>query len=172
VSVMLIVAAAMVSLPLVRQYENAEAGYNNRPSVILAVLLACLIPVSALFIYAKWGDLKGLHEWFALKNQPKINTKMFAKLNTPQKVIDKLKQHLQVAPKSTKGWFLLGRLYFSLGQFANATNAMEHAHNLEKNNPYIAVQYAQALYFSHGRSLKGKAQQLVNQVLATDKKNQ
>ncbi|MBA2652179.1 MAG: tetratricopeptide repeat protein [Tatlockia sp.] len=66
-------------------------------------------------------------------------------IKSPIELIDKLKQRLAQEPKSTRGWYLLGRLYASEGKWSEAEAAFSRAHQQSPDDELATVNYAQSL---------------------------
>jgi cytochrome c-type biogenesis protein CcmH len=90
-----------------------------------------------------------------------------------EKAIALLAERLQKQPDDVEGWALLGRAYQAMNRVAESLDAYRHAHELDKDNPTLAVEYAQALALSApGQRIEGEPRKLLEGVLAADPNNQ
>lgn len=162
---MLALAMSFVLIPL---FVETPIFLVNRKIALL--ILGCGLPLLAITGYLQWGDSQGLK--LALNSREQVATvqKLRVQLQTPSQVIKALQERLKQDPNSAQGWFLLGRIYVSLGAFKEAVRAFAQAEKLDSNNPDILFQYAQALYF-YQHSLKGKPAELLNKLLQIKPQN-
>lgn len=126
-----------------------------------------VLPIAAILLYFVWGDSRGLSAYYQAKNQSEQVEAFLQQHQDPQEIIIELENRLHESGDST-GWYLLGRLYSSIQNFDEAAYAFDRANRLDPNNSQIMVQYALTLYFAHENTLNGKAQQLLEQLLARE----
>lgn len=158
----------MLDCPEILHNETNAKSSSRHSTVIhysLMVFLLLAIPALALSLYLKWGASQALAQQAAIQ-------KTMAEFKSPDQLIEKMQAILKKRPNSTRGWFLLGRLYFSLGKFQDAANAFAKAHALEPKDTAITLQYAQALFFSGNGAAKTQAVQLAKQVLTVEAKSE
>jgi len=74
-----------------------------------------------------------------------------------QGVVAKLKQRLQSQPNDAKGWYYLGRIYFSQNNFSAAASAFNRANQLQPDDESLLVQLAESSYLSHDTKLQQEA---------------
>ncbi|CAN5227457.1 hypothetical protein BH10PSE19_BH10PSE19_20900 [soil metagenome] len=141
----------------------------NKKNFWTAGFLVLALPALAVTLYLKWGFSNDLAQWYAEQQQATAVQKTMAEFKSPAELITKMQTILKQRPDSTRGWFLLGRLYFSLGKYSEAAHAFAKAHTLEAKDPAIALQYAQALFFTGQPQSKRKAVLIAKQILAIDK---
>ncbi|MCE3044816.1 tetratricopeptide repeat protein [Legionella sp. 16cNR16C] len=107
-------------------------------------LISPLIIILVSLAYWQWG---GWFEWqeFVSKerNQQQIKQVLSTIKNTDE-LIEKLKARLDDSPASARGWYLLGRLYASQSQWAEANKAFQKAYQLQPNDEKTIVNYAQS----------------------------
>lgn len=133
--------------------------------VVLTILLVCL-PV----FYLTSG---GWREWsmFCQKERDEQRAKHFlAEVRGSEGVIKSLKQRLKHNPKSAQGWYLLGRLYGSQGEWRQASNAFKHAYTLKPNDAFIAINYAQSLWQVSGLKAHTTVHEILKRVLEKNPK--
>lgn len=96
----------------------------------LSIALGLLMTLCLLGAYAEIGN------WFRWQTYEKERLKvnrakaLLSQYKTPEAVIKQLKAKLEQQPQSAKGWYLLGRLYASQGQWVEAQQAFQKAHEL------------------------------------------
>lgn len=130
------------------------------------IALLCII-----FAYLNWGSWGRLHDYHTeLKRQEKIN-KLITKLPDRDHLITKLRQHLDLSPKSARGWYLLGRLYASEGQWLSARDAFAMAQKLNPNDQKAQLQYALTVWQLNHQQLDDSTRPLFMKILA-EKPNQ
>lgn len=82
------------------------------------------------------------------------------------KAIDGLAAKLEANPNDAQGWSLLGRAYQATERFAEARDALAHAHDLLPDDDDVTVEFAQASALaSPGRRIDGAARDLLDGVL-------
>jgi len=121
--------------------------------------------VLSISLYFLLGNSQGLQQYYLLKQHDKITQQLLDELQTPTAVIARLQQQLQKTPNSAEGWYLLGRLYFSMRQYHAATASFARAYGLKKQDDAIAIQYAEALFFANQKQVTSQIDQLLQQVL-------
>jgi cytochrome c-type biogenesis protein CcmH len=84
-----------------------------------------------------------------------------------------LAEKLKQTPDDVQGWALLGRAYLETQHFAEARDALKHAHDLAPDDSDISVAYAEAMTLSsQSHRLEGDARELVEAALKKDPDNQ
>jgi cytochrome c-type biogenesis protein CcmH len=134
-------------------------------SVFTAILFFILVGLAWL----QWGNQKEVIHWLEVKRNAVAVKDLKEQLgNSPEHVIERLKQQLEKNPKSAKGWFLLGKLYMAQQQYTNAVDVFSKANNLKPNDPEIMLDYAQVLFILQKTK---QSALLARQVLAQDPQN-
>ena len=124
----------------------------------LILVLVILLPIISLSLYWYWGDSRQLKQTLQIKAEMK-------QLKNSQQVIVLLQKRLQQTPDSAKGWYLLGKIYFDMGEYTKAVQALTRAYQLRPNNINVMVQYVEALFFADKQHLNHQAQRIINNVL-------
>jgi len=158
VAIMGMIALAFVLVPL--NYKRWSVS-----NLLLSIAIVIFLPLASFYFYHRWGDLKGVEQYYFFKKQESVLKR------SPEKVIEMLKARLAQDPRSAQGWFLLGRMYLTLGQFNKASQALYQANYLQPHRIETQILYAQALYFARGQKLQGKAKQMINAILKRDPQN-
>lgn len=127
-----------------------------------------LMPIVLVFVagaYFYWG---GFAQWQAyqqrLASQEQAK-KMLRSLKTPNELITKLKAKLDDSPKSAKGWYLLGRLYWNQNDFEHATDAFAKANQLAPENEDYAVNYIHGLWKLNNQQFNDTIRELLKKLL-------
>ena len=124
------------------------------------VLLAFLVPVSALLLYQEWSSYAAL----ALTRE----------LAKPPTSLDEQEQRLvratQLQPTSGANWYLLGRFYMAQNRPVDAVRPFEHALRIFGRQPELLGQLIQARYFaaSGANRWSSELQQLADEALRAD----
>ena len=113
------------------------ALYPFRRSLGTVLLLCPLIRASIGVTYFLWGG------WIEIqKNTRKQQIlSLLHEKQGPQQLIEQIKARLAQNPKSAQGWYLLGRLYTSQGQWKLAKEAYLKATQLAPNNKQYRENY-------------------------------
>jgi cytochrome c-type biogenesis protein CcmH len=88
-------------------------------------------------------------------------------------LVEQLESRLKKHPDDAQGWAILGRSYLVLEQFPQARHAFDRAVQLNRNDPQLLVDYADALAMDRkDQSLEGRPMELVDRALKLDPNNQ
>ncbi len=87
---------------------------------------------------------------------------------TMEELVARLEQKVAANPQDPEGLFMLGRVYSSLGRYAEAAKALEDLRPLVDDHPAVLVALADALAMENAGTVSGRPYELVRQVL--DKK--
>jgi len=99
-----------------------------------ALILSIVLPALALTLYLFLGSSPTLKNFRWVQNQVavvKADMRRFGNLN---KLTLKLEQHMKQHPNSSRGWFLLGRLYLAEHHYQKAVLVLKRADKLQPNN--------------------------------------
>jgi len=88
-----------------------------------------------------------------------------------EELVVKLEQKVAANPQDAEGLFMLGRVYSSLGRFAEAARVLESLRPLVDDHPAVLVALADALSMANGGKVTGKPYELVRQVLDKEPEN-
>ena len=148
-----------------RTLEEADAPEapprppRGRQAAAFAVVFA--VPLIALAVYYAVGTPG------ALAPRPPEEV-------TPAQIeamVNGLAARLQKNPDDPEGWKMLGRSYAVMGRFAEATRAYAEAAKRSPRDAQLLADFADALAMSHGQSLRGEPEQLVQRALEIDPAN-
>ena len=130
-----------------------------------------VLPLSAILLYRYWGAENQVTAFVQQQERIAQIRHELANYKNVDEIIDKLKTHLQQQPNSAKGWYLLGRLYYTSQQFPQAVNAFSHANNLQPNEVPILLQLAMSLIAQH-KKITPEALKLLHTILKLEPENQ
>lgn len=148
---------------------NAPAAAPSRLAFAALFAAALLLPASAILLYRLVGTPQALDP-DNLAAAPSPHGDRGPEM---EKAIALLAERLEQHPDDVEGWALLGRAYQAMNRVAESLEAFRRAHELDKNNPTLAVEYAQALALSSpGQRIEGEPRKLLEDVLAADPRNQ
>lgn len=148
---------------------TAAPPHSSTRTGVVVLLIALLLPASALFLYRLVGAPQALDP---------------AKLAAPpiaqgdhgpdmEKAIGLLVARLKDNPADVEGWALLGRAYQATNRSAESLDAFKRAHEAAPDNAAITVEYAQSLALSSpDHRIEGEPRALLEGVVASDPKNQ
>ena len=143
---------------------------RSRTAFVAAAAVALVLPAAALVLYRVVGDTRALDP-AALTAVPAAEPGEHGA--NMEQAIAGLAAKLQQNPSDPEGWTLLGRAYLETQRFAQARDALKHAHDLSPADPDVAVAYAEALTLSSdSHRFDAPARELVEAALKTDPKNQ
>ncbi len=149
--------------------ENARPAAPSRLAFGVLLAAALLLPASAILLYRLVGAPQALDP-ANLAAAPAPHGDRGPEM---EKAIALLAERLQKQPDDVEGWALLGRAYQAMNRVAESLDAYRRAHELAKDNPTLAVEYAQALALSTpGQRIEGEPRTLLEGVLAADPNNQ
>ena len=141
-----------------------------RSAFYAALAIALLLPAAAIVLYRIVGEPR------ALDPAPVSTTEAQAPADHKQNMeqaIAKLGDKLKQNPDDAEGWSLLGRAYAATERFAEARDALKHAHDLAAADPDVTIAYAEALALaSDSRRIDGEPRILLDAALKAAPDNQ
>lgn len=143
---------------------------RSRATFVAATAVALLLPALSIVLYRVVGSPAALDP-AALVAAPATAPGEHGQ--DMEQAIDKLAAKLKQNPGDAEGWALLGRAYLETQRFAEARDALKHAHDLVADDPDVGVAYAEALTLaSESHQFDAQARALIETALKTDPKNQ
>jgi len=142
--------------------EGQDASLTARPPaetswrVGAAVIIAGLLPISALAIYSVVGAPGAIAPARAVGTtagnaEPHSRAELAA-------AAEQLKARLQNEPGQVEGWVLLGRTFASLGRFTDARDAYSRAIGLAPNEPQLHAALGEVLVLVAGGTVSPEAE--------------
>lgn len=131
--------------------------------------LAAFLPVIAGVSYL----IVGTPEAIDPANRIAVTTPPAQQQNAPdmREVVATIRERLAEQPNDATGWFMLGRAYMNLGDYAEAEQAIRRAHELTGDSPEIMVRLADAIAMTQNGSMAGEPETLLQQVLVLQPQN-
>jgi len=119
ITALLALALLFIILPL-RRHLTTRSDYT------VLILLCGLITCVALGFYLKQGSSTALYQTIALQQRAASLQVLLQEINhDPQKAIAMMKAYLQNKPNDKHGWYLLSKLYKSVGDSKEAQAAFK-----------------------------------------------
>ncbi len=140
-----------------------------------ALALVFLVPAASLWMYTKIGtpaaiDLAPPPRAEAAGTAPADHTQGAGDMNS---AIDSLRARLEQNPDDLEGWMLLARSYRSQQRFGEAVQALETAHSLAPDDPFVMVELAEAWIFtSPDGQISDQSLAMLQRALAIDPSQQ
>lgn len=157
-------AAKRAALPEVA----TAAGTPNRPAFVTVLLVALLLPLSAIVLYRTIGTPEALDPAALTVAAPGGEHGI-----SMDQAVAGLVAKLQQNPDDATGWALLGRAYQAMQRFAESRDALERARRLQPDDRDLQVEYAQALALaSPEQRIDGESRRLLDEVVAADPNHQ
>jgi len=135
---------------------------EHRKNVLLLALLFGCVVAAAYWRFGSWLDWEHYLQQSTQQQQVDV---MLKSVNGIDGLVRKLRAKLDSDPNSTRGWYLLGRLYASQNQWVNARDSFETAHRLKPNSEKIAINYAQSLWQLNHQQFNDNIRALFHAVL-------
>lgn len=157
---------------LLNDVADLEA-LNGKPlklsaqTLVTVVLLAVLIPVSAIAIYGEYGRIDDVRAVMNGEVDP-----FNGQTPSMDEAVAELEARLQAEPDKPEGWFLLANSYMNMQRYEDASRSFEKVLEfLPEDAPqYAGVQgqYAQALYLANNNRLNEDIHALLDDILARE----
>jgi cytochrome c-type biogenesis protein CcmH len=134
---------------------------STRPSYIAALVLAAALPVTALALYAAFGN-PGLLRSAA---SPDARTPMSHE--QIDAMVDSLAKRMKERPEDPTGWRLLARAYSAMGRYQDSVTAFAEAARRGPEDAALLADWADALAMQQ-KSLQGEPSRLIARALTLD----
>jgi cytochrome c-type biogenesis protein CcmH len=142
-AVVLAIAALITFLPLFRQ----KTGWTP-----VALALVFLLPASALMFYPYVGTPEAL-EQVAVATRTTNTTQAghTSESSEMDAMVASLRARLTESPEHLEGWMLLSKTLKTMQRYPDALEALETAHRIAPDDPYVAVELIEARIFISGQ---------------------
>ena len=133
-----------------------------------ALALIFLVPAASLWMYTEVGtpEAIGLAPPPRAETAPADHAQGAGDMNS---AIDNLRARLEANPDDLEGWVLLARSYRSQQRFDEAVQALETAHGLAPDDPFVMVELAEAWIFtSPDGQISDESLSMLQRALAID----
>jgi len=134
---------------------------STRPSYIAALVLAAALPVTALALYAVFGNPAALRSTAS----PDARTPMSHE--QIDAMVDSLAKRMRERPEDPTGWRLLARAYSAMGRYQDSVAAFAEAARRGPEDAALLADWADALAMQQ-KSLQGEPARLIARALTLD----
>ena len=145
------------------------ALYPLRKAIKTCGFLSLLIVSLVVVAYGHWGAWPELRHHLQQQASLQQLQRALQSMKGPDALIDKLKIRVMQEPRRARGWYLLGRLYASQGDWKKAEVVFLKAHRLAPDNEQFTVNYAQSLWQLNHRTFNHNIRMLFLSVLKKNK---
>ena len=152
----------------------SEKILNTKRSLATPIVLALLIPVSAVSLYLLLGNTKALLPQPPVRQMELVGNNLAPEGEGHQEissVVDNLVKRLENEPDNLEGWKMLGQTYSIMGRFDEAKDVYAKLLAKSPDSPEALVNLADVFAMTQGGSLMGKPVELINKALSIDPKN-
>jgi cytochrome c-type biogenesis protein CcmH len=154
-----LVAAAVVLVPALRVWTRSAEGRTGT-TLGIAVVLAMVVPVSALVLYARWTT------WDWSGDAARASAAEAEEMHAMDDAVGALLARLQRDPNDVEGWSMLGRTYMQMRRFGDAAGAYRQALDVAAGEPLdLLADLGQAMALSDPQGLQGGAGPMFERVL-------
>ncbi|MEJ2515033.1 MAG: hypothetical protein P8080_05715 [Gammaproteobacteria bacterium] len=154
-----LVAAAVVFVPVLRGWLKQGEGRSGA-TLGLGVVMAFVIPVTALVLYSQWTT------WDWSGETGRAAARQAEQTHDMEEAVEALVARLQREPQDVEGWSMLGRTYMSMRRFEDAAGAFRQGLDAASGEPIeLLADYGEALALSDPQGLQGQAGPLFERVL-------
>lgn len=152
---------------LLDEVKNTEAPAvaSRNPAKTLALLLAVMLPVASILLYAKIGNIRAL-----MPQQQSGSADGFGVLRS-EAALQELEKKLEKQPQDPDGWWTLARSYSELQRYPDAVRAFQQLVKLVPNESQVWASYADVSAMNNNRSLLGEPTTFLDKALELDGKN-
>lgn len=158
ISILLLIALTFIFLSL-------KLPTKHKVLISIPVLL---IPIG---IYIKIGGYAEIMQNQQRQQQEVKAKEILKKVNSVDEVLAMLQNKLKDNPNSVEGWYLLGRIYASIGNWQLANDSFNKAYTLEPKNEKIIVNLVESSWQLNNNKMSSQNQKLLDEVLATNNQN-
>ena len=159
----------MLDMP--QQNSASRKTIKRIEGIATPIVVALIIPVSAVSLYLLLGNTK------ALLPQPPVKQMEFIGNNSsPEEeghkeilsMVDNLIKRLENEPDNLEGWNMLGRTYAIMGRFNEAREIYEKLLLNSPDSPEALVNLADVFAMTQDGSLMGRPTELITKALSID----
>ncbi|KTD35994.1 cytochrome c type biogenesis protein CcmH [Legionella nautarum] len=158
----------LISFIVLGLFALPLALYPLRNTKLLIVVVVPVLVIFSSFAYWRWGAWPA---WQENQHREATQQQVQAVLQTiksPAELVERMRARLKQDPSSERGWYLLGRLYASQGQWLEARDAFLKALELKPENEITLINYAQSLLQLNQQQFNGQIRTLLKNLLQKD----
>ena len=119
------------------------------------------LPPLMLGLYLYWGGSLQVEQYRIARDREQKVKQALAEFKNPEAVLQKLTEILRKHPKSARGWYLMGRLYYTEARYQMASDAFSKAYHLHPQNFKYAFQYLQSRYMENDKTFNQETRALL-----------
>ncbi len=143
-----------------------EASFTEASTVGRLTLgaMVLLVPVLTVGLYYHLGSpelMRPTQERMANADAPHQGDAM----PSVEEMMAALMARLKENPEDSEGWFLLGRSYMALDNYAMASQTFEKLHQLVGDDPVVLLSWADAQAMAQSGNLAGKPSELIRKAV-------
>lgn len=140
-------------------------GQSEKSSRLALLAIVITLPALTLGLYQHLGSPELISpanaDQQASSNQKSHGSNAPDGMPSVEEMVAKLEAKLASEPENTEGWFMLGRTYMALNNYAGAVRAYEKLNTQIPNDPKIMLPLADATAMVNGGRLRGRPAELV-----------
>lgn len=138
---------------------------SDAPPLLPSIIAAAAAVALAVALYALWGEPHAR----TLADAARL---MDAARAGDEAALDRLRTALEARtsrqPSDRDGWFLLGHMRMSAGDFTGAASAFATLHRIAGANPQVDLAWAQANYLADGGSISTATRAILDRLFADE----
>jgi cytochrome c-type biogenesis protein CcmH len=151
--------------------SGGPAQDNLTQGRVALLVILILLPAFTWLLYQKLGSPQLISTPPMAQGVPANGMDESIDPNNPAQMVELLNQRIAEDPSDPKGWYLLGRVYISMGKYTEAVEALEKLRELSDDHPVSLVALADALSMKNEGKIEGRALELVLLALENDPEN-
>ncbi|XP_014680364.1 PREDICTED: cytochrome c-type biogenesis protein CycH-like, partial [Priapulus caudatus] len=137
-----------------------------KPTFISAALIALLVPIVGVSMYATFGNSKAADPEVA-RVASKVPMTADGRPDVDAMVTG-LRKKLDDEPNNPKGWYMLGRSYMALKRYDDAAEAYKKLLGLQPEDAKVMLFLADAEAMKNGGDISGQPSELIEKSLAIE----
>lgn len=123
-----------------------------------------------LGVYAQLGGMQSLYQYRLAQSKQQQVKAILQQYGSKDALIQKLENTLSQQSNSPRGWYLLGRLYMSTGQFANAKTAFAKALAQKPNSLSYQLHWLQMCFTLQHEQFSKAQLKMLNAIMRVNPK--
>lgn len=152
--------------------ETVRATPVDRHGAVVSVIVALVVPLSAIYLYLTIGDTRGLLPQLQLANATQFQGAGAEGMPPDhaeiKAMVDGLAARLKDNPDDMEGWIMLGRSYIIMERFDEASAVYAQLVQMAPDNPRFLSDYADMLAMANNGRLQGEPAELIRKALDID----
>lgn len=122
------------------------------------------------FAYEQWGGWHAFNKYQNKQMRIQAAQELLKQYKTPDVLIQQLKKKISQQPQRARGWYLLGRLYASQGNWDSAHDAFATALRLKPQSERYKVNDINALWNANDQQFDDAIRQRLQQLITSNSK--